>query len=499
MLERKKTTNNITESVASKPGTEEDEVQPPEKIINDDVSRKHKKTINNITESIASKPGTEEGEVVGANKSQSSAGDSFWSNAIATSFHDLLKLKISKLYEVLGVSYSFMLCLLEADNILGFVFTSLKCRRMSRQQWKDFSNMLLRIIMSGSELLEHKLDRTQFIALANEHLNFSCNEEETRQIYLKLESAKEMFIRYTKNQKKTYVSEDSIPEMEPTSTKLLEVKEEIPDSPTSQYNDNVVDCNHIDAEIGTMNPDVSDALETQNDSYNLSYSNSPSTGVPMQNTPMFSSFSDTSSLFLNLSMFVNEPKLVANLQPVTEQAPPPNLGEHRAQPMKYTQRQALFTTFVMNQVCSPGKTFRGVRQRHREKWVAEIKLPKNGTRVWLGTFHIAREAAFAYDTTTYMLRGDNAHLNFPHMKNKLKANSTSGSIVALLKAKMQTVSKQVANTKANDVELSNSATIGGPIEVSAMMGPDIGEGVQLSRMPSLDMDLIWDGLLVSDA
>nr|GFC67306.1 chromo domain-containing protein [Tanacetum cinerariifolium] len=74
---RKKTTNNITESVASKPRSEEDEVQPPEKIINDDVSRKRKKTTNNITESVASKPGTEEGEVVGANKSQSSAGDSF--------------------------------------------------------------------------------------------------------------------------------------------------------------------------------------------------------------------------------------------------------------------------------------------------------------------------------------------------------------------------------------------------------------------------------------
>nr|GEV44429.1 ethylene-responsive transcription factor ERF062-like [Tanacetum cinerariifolium] len=207
-------------------------------------------------------------------------------------------------------------------------------------------------------------------------------------------------------------------------------------------------------------------------------------------------------------MFVNEPKLVANLQQVTElkfqQASPPNLGEHRwlssrAQPMKYTGRQALNTTFVRNQICSPRKIFRGVRQRHWGKWVAEIRLPKNRTRVWLGTFHTAEEAAFAYDTAAYMLRGDNAHLNFPHMKNKLQTNSTSGSIVALLEAKMQTVSNQVANTsKAHDlvpplvnVELSKTATIGG--------GPNIGEGVQLSRMPSLDMDLIWDALLVSDA
>ncbi|GJT63682.1 helicase protein MOM1-like protein isoform X1 [Tanacetum coccineum] len=147
--------------------------KPPKKITNDDVSCKHKKTTNNIIESVASKPVTEEGEVVGASKSQSFAGDSFWSDATTTSFHDILKLKISKLCEVLDLS----------------------C-------W------------SGSELLKHKLDRTQYVALANEHLNFSCNEEETRQIYLKLESAMEMFIRYTKNQKKTYVSEDSIREME---------------------------------------------------------------------------------------------------------------------------------------------------------------------------------------------------------------------------------------------------------------------------------------------
>ena len=135
------------------------------------------------------------------------------------------------------------------------------------------------------ELLKHKLDRTQSIAIANEHLNFSCNEEETHNIYLKLESAKEMFIRHTKNQKKTYLSEDSIPETEPTSMQPLDVKEEIPDSPPSQYNDNVVDCNHIYAEIGTINHDTSDALENQNDFHILNDSNSPSAGVSKENTP----------------------------------------------------------------------------------------------------------------------------------------------------------------------------------------------------------------------
>lgn len=71
-------------------------------------------------------------------------------------------------------------------------------------------------------------------------------------------------------------------------------------------------------------------------------------------------------------------------------------------------------------------TYKGVRQRTWGKWVAEIREPNRGARLWLGTFDTSREAALAYDSAARKLYGPEAHLNIPESLRSYPETASSG-------------------------------------------------------------------------